>query len=129
MDNDVLFFFGDRVDALPIYERLENAILARGPDVKIKTAKTQVTFANRRGFAFVSFNPCRRAKDRPAVWMTVTFGLGCRKESPRIDAATEPYSGRWTHHVMVGTPDEIDEELLGWILEAAAFSDTKGRIK
>ncbi len=129
MDNDVLFFFGDRVDALPIYERLENAILTRIPDVKIKAAKTQITFANRRGFAFVSFNPCRRAKDRPAVWMTVTFGLGCRKESPRIDAATEPYPGRWTHHVMVGTPDEIDEELLGWILEAAAFSDTKGRIK
>ena len=129
MDNDVLFFFGDRVDALPIYERLENAILTRIPDVKIKAAKTQVTFANRRGFAFVSFNPCRRAKDRPAVWMTVTFGLGCRKESPRIDAATEPYPGRWTHHVMVGTPDEIDEELLGWILEAAAFSDTKERIK
>ena len=129
MDNDVLFFFGDRVDALPIYERLENAILTRIPDVKIKTAKTQITFANRRGFAFVSFNPCRRAKDCPAVWMTVTFGLGCRKESPRIDAATEPYPGRWTHHVMVGTPDEIDEELLGWILEAAAFSDTKERIK
>ena len=129
MDNDVLFFFGDRVDALPIYERLENAILTRIPDVKIKAAKTQITVANRRGFAFVSFNPCRRAKDRPAVWMTVTFGLGCRKESPRIDAATEPYPGRWTHHVMVGTPDEIDEELLGWILEAAAFSDTKGRIK
>ena len=129
MDNDVLFFFGDRVDALPIYERLENAILTRIPDVKIKAAKTQITFANRRGFAFVSFNPCRRAKDRPAVWLTVTFGLGCRKESPRIDAATEPYPGRWTHHVMVGTPDEIDEELLGWILEAAAFSDTKGRIK
>lgn len=129
MDNDVLFFFGDRVDALPIYERLENAILSRIPDVKIKAAKTQITFANRRGFAFVSFNPCRRAKDCPAVWMTVTFGLGCRKESPRIDAATEPYPGRWTHHVMVGTPDEIDEELLGWILEAAAFSDTKERIK
>ena len=129
MDNDVLFFFGNRVDALPIYERLENAILTRIPDVKIKAAKTQITFANRRGFAFVSFNPCRRAKDRPAVWMTVTFGLGCRKESPRIDAATEPYPGRWTHHVMVGTPDEIDEELLGWILEAAAFSDTKERIK
>ena len=127
MDNDVLFFFGDRVDALPIYERLENAILTRIPDVKIRAAKTQITFANRRGFAFVSFNPCRRAKDRPAVWMTVTFGLGCRKESPRIDAATQPYPGRWTHHVMVGTPDEIDEELLGWIKEAAEFAAAKGK--
>ena len=117
------------MDALPIYERLENAILTRIPDVKIKVAKTQIMFANKRGFAFVSFNPCRKAKDRPAVWMTVTFGLGYRKESPRIDVATEPYPGRWTHHVMVGSPDEIDEELLGWIQEAAEFANVKGRRK
>ena len=129
MDNDILFFFGEHMDALPIYERLEERILKRIPDVKIKVAKTQITFAGRRGFAFVSFNPCRKAKDRPAVWMTVTFGLGYHKESPRIDVATQPYPGRWTHHVMVGTPDEIDGELLGWIQEAAEFSDTKGRMK
>lgn len=125
MEGDVLFFFGERLETLPIYERLEEEILSRIPDVKIKAAKTQITFANKRGFAFVSFNPCRKAKDRPAVWMTVTFGLGYRKESPRIDVATEPYPGRWTHHVMVGSVDEIDEELLGWIQEAASFSASK----
>ena len=127
MDNDVFFFFGDHMDALPIYERLEKAILIWIPDVKIKVAKTQITFAKRYGFAFVSFNPCRKAKERPAVWMTVTFGLGCRKESPRIDVATQPYPGRWTHHVMVGSEEEIDEELLGWIQEAAEFSAAKKR--
>ena len=127
MDNDILSFFGEHMDALPIYERLENAILTRVPGVRIKVAKTQITFAKRYGFAFVSFNPCRSAKNRPAVWVTVTFGLGYRKESPRIDVATEAYLGRWTHHVMVGTPDEIDEELLGWIQEAADFSAAKTR--
>ena len=125
MDNDILFFFGEHMDALPIYERLEEAILTRIPDVKIKVAKTQITFANKRGFAFVSFNPCRKAKERPPVWMTVTFGLGYRKESPRIDVATQPYPGRWTHHVMVGSAEEIDEELLGWIQEAEEFSASK----
>lgn len=127
MNNDILFFFGEHMDALPIYERLENAILTRVPDVKIRVAKTQITFANKRGFAFVSINPCRKAKDRPAVWMTVTFGLGCRKESPRIDIATQPYPGRWTHHVMLGSVEEIDEELLGWIKEAADFAAAKTR--
>ena len=127
MDNDILSFFGEHMDALPNYERLENAILTRVPDVKIKEAKTQITFANKRGFAFVSFNPCRKAKDRPAVWMTVTFGLGYHKESPRIDVATEPYPGRWTHHVTVGSADEIDEELLSWIQEAADFAAAKTR--
>ena len=129
MDNAILFFFGERMEALPMYERLENAILTRIPDVKIKVAKTQITFANKRGFAFVSFNPCRKANDRPAVWMTVTFGLGCRKGSSRIDVATEAYPGRWTHHVMVGSAEEIDEELLGWIQEAAEFANVKGRRK
>ena len=127
MNNDILFFFGEHMDVLPIYERLEKRILTQIQDVKIKVAKTQITFAKRYGFAFVSFNPCRSAKNRPAVWMTVTFGLGYRKESPRIDVVTEPYPGRWTHHVMVGTPDEIDEELLGWIKEAADFSAAKKR--
>ena len=121
------YFLGERMDALPMYERLEEAILTRIPDVKIKAAKTQITFANKRGFAFVSFNPCRKAKDRPAVWMTVTFGLGYCKESPRIDVATEPYPGRWTHHMTVGSEDEIDEELLSWIQEAADFSAAKTR--
>ena len=125
MNSDILFFFGEHMDALPMYEKLEEQILAGIPDVKIKVAKTQITFANKRGFAFVSFNPCRRAKERPAVWMTVTFGLGYRKESPRIDVATEPYPGRWTHHVMVGSAEEIDEELMEWIREAAAFSAGK----
>lgn len=125
MNNDILFFFGEHMDALPIYEKLEQQILAQIPDVKIKVAKTQITFANKRGFAFVSFNPCHRGKDRPEVWMTVTFGLGYRKDSPRIDVATEPYPNRWTHHVMVGSVEEIDEELMDWIKEAAYFSASK----
>lgn len=125
MNSDILFFFGEHMDALPMYEKLEELILAQIPDVKIKVAKTQITFANKRGFAFVSFNPCRRAKDRPEVWLTVTFSLGHRKESSRIDVATEPYPNRWTHHVMVGSEEEIDDELMGWIREAAEFSASK----
>lgn len=122
MNSDILYFFGEHMEALPMYERLEEWTMLHIPDVKIKVAKTQITFAGKRGFAFVSFNPCRRAKDRPEVWMTVSFGLGSPKESPRIDVATQPYSGRWTHHVMVGSVEEIDGELLGWIKEAADFS-------
>ena len=125
MDADILFFFNDHMDALPLYERLEGLILEQIPDAKIKVSKTQISFSNKRGFAFVSFNPCRKAKERPNVWMTVTFGLSYRKDSPRIDVATEPYPNRWTHHVMVGSEEEIDIELMGWIREAAEFSASK----
>ena len=125
MNNNILLFFGQHIEALPLYEKLEDQILMKIPEVKIKVAKTQISFSNKRGFAFVSFIPCRRAKERPAAWMTVSFGLGYRKEAERIDVATEPYPGRWTHHVMVGSTAEIDEELLAWIKEAAEFSASK----
>ena len=125
MNNNILLFFGQHIEALPLYEKLEDQILMEIPEVKIKVAKTQISFSNKRGFAFVSFIPCRRAKERPAAWMTVSFGLGYRKEAERIDVATEPYPGRWTHHVMVGSTAEIDEELLAWIKEAAEFSASK----
>ena len=125
MSDDILLSFSQHMEALPLYEKLEERILTEIPDVKVKAARTQISFSNKRGFAFVSFNPCRRAKERPAVWMTVSFGLGYRKEAERVDVATEPYPGRWTHHVMVGSMSEIDEELLGWLKEAAEFSASK----
>lgn len=125
MSDDILLFFSQRMEALPLYEKLEEQVLTEIPDVKVKLAKTQISFSNKRGFAYVSFNPCRRAKERPAAWMTVSFGLGYRKEAERIDVATEPYPGRWTHHVMVGSAAEIDDELMGWIKEAADFSASK----
>ena len=125
MDAEILYFFNKHMDALPLYQRLEALILEQIPDVRIKVSKTQIGFFNKRGFAFVSFNPCRRAKERPETWMTVTFGLAFRVDDPRIDVATEPYPNRWTHHVTVSRAEDVDGQLLGWIREAAAFSASK----
>ena len=125
MDTEILFFFNEHMDALPLYQRLKTLILEQIPDVRIKVSKTQIGFFNKRGFAFVSFNPCRRAKDRPETWMTVTFGLAFRVDDPRIDVATEPYPNRWTHHVTVSRVEDMDGQLLGWIREAAVFSASK----
>ena len=64
MNTDILFFFRERMAALPLYERFEVMILEQIPDVKIKVSKTQISFSNKRGFAFVSFAPVRKAKER-----------------------------------------------------------------
>ena len=127
MDSSTLFFFDGHLDALPLYARLEERILTGIPDVKIRVAKSQITFANKHGFAFASFLPVRKAAQRPKTYLTVSFGLGTQKKSPRIDASSEPYPNRWTHHVIVSTLEEIDEELMDWIREAAAFSAAKGK--
>ena len=57
--------------------------------------------------------------------MTISFGLGYRKDSPRIDVATQPYPGRWTNHVPVWEEEQIDSELLTWLREAYVFSESK----
>lgn len=125
VSSDELFFFREKPAALPLYEAFVQRLLAQIDEVTIKVQKTQISFSNRHNFAFVSFLPVRRAKERPEPYLTVTFGLRYRKESPRIDAASEPYPNRWTHHLLIASQEEIDDELMGWIQEAAAFSASK----
>lgn len=124
LSGDVLFFFESHLESLPLYDAFE-AQAERLGEVNIRVQKTQIAFSNRHNFAFVSFLPARKAKDRPKTYITVTFGLGRRVDSPRIDIATEPYPGRWTHHVLVSSTEEIDGELMGWIREAYDFSADK----
>ena len=125
MSVDELFFFDSKPSAFPLYEAFREAIVSRWQDTRIEAKKSQISFFKRRMFAAVSFTPVRKAKDRPDPFLTITFGLSYRKESARIDVATEPYPNRWTHHVMIGTKEEIDEELFSWISEAADFAGRK----
>ena len=125
MDQDVLYFFEGKPEALPLYAAFEEKVFSEVEDVNVKVQKTQITFSNRHNFAFVSFLPVRKAKERPEVYIVVTFGLGYRLESPRIDGTVEPYPGRFTHHVLVSGTGEVDDELMGWVKEAAAFSAGK----
>ena len=120
-----LFFFDAKPGAFFLYEAFRKAVLDRIPEIRIEVKKTQISFFNRYMFAAVSFAKVRRAKDRPDPFLTITFGLPYRKEPPRIDVAVEAYPNRWTHHVMIGAEDEINDELLSWIVESAAFAAYK----
>ncbi|MDE6959570.1 MAG: hypothetical protein K2P27_01775 [Lachnospiraceae bacterium] len=125
MNTDLLSFFDRHMNALPLYEALEHKITEEIENVRIKVQKSQISFYSRHLFACVSFARVRKKKDCPAVWIVLTLGLDHRLDSPRIEVATEPYPGRWTHHLLISDPNEVDEELLSWIKEAAAFSDRK----
>ena len=125
MNEQILQFFDSHPDALPLYEKFEKSVADLVPDVKIKVQKTQISFYNRHLFACVSFARVRKKKDCPDCYIVITFVLSHKAESPRIDIATEPYPNRWTHHVLISEPGEIDDELMGWIEEAALFSNRK----
>ena len=125
MDATTFSFFDKMPEALPLYEAIREWICLEFGNVTVKVQKTQIAFANRHQFAFVSL-PFRR-KGWPEVCVVLTFGLGRRVEHPRIAEVVEPYPGRWTHHVVVQRADEVDEEVKEWVREAYWFAEGKGR--
>ena len=125
MDQNTLFFFNEKPAAIPLYEAFEERLLSELEEVEFKVQKTQITLKNRRVFGAVSFLPARKAKDRPDPYITITLGLNRRESSPRVDQASEPYPGRWTHHLVIGSEEEIDDELMTWVREAYDFAAAK----
>ena len=123
MTQDELQFFAGHGAALPIYTELRSRVFAQWPDVEVRVARTQITFKARYGFAFVSTR--RMGRHCPEVFIIVSFGLGRELRHPRIFAASEPYPGRWTHHCVVSSPEEVDGELMAWLDEARCFALTK----
>ncbi len=124
LTGDELLFFNGHPGLLPIYGLLRERLTAVYPDLTVKVSKTQISFRNKHLFAMASL-PWRRVKGWPEEYLLVSFGLDGEKCSPRIAQAVEAYPGRWTHHVAVTGPSEIDGELLGWIDEAYIFSKGK----
>lgn len=124
MSFDEIAFFNRMPRMLPLYAALREKLERAYPDMDVRVAKTQISFRNRHVFAMASL-PWRRVKGWPEAYLLVSFGLPCRKESPRIAQAVEAYPNRWTHHVLVVTEDEIDDTLMSWLDEAFWFSAAK----
>lgn len=122
MTIDEQMFFDGKPGALALYEAFREKLLALCPDAALEVQKTQITFRNPKVFCCVSM---ARMKGIQGEYIVVTLGLGQRLASPRVWVATEPYPGRWTHHIVISDPAEVDDELMGWVREAAAFAAAK----
>ena len=125
LDTDTLMSFDQHMDTLPLYQAFEELLSDSFSVVNKRVQKTQITFSNRHVFACVSFARVKRKAELPMRYMVITLGLPAPLDSERVAVKTEPYPGRWTHHFVVSTPEELDEELLSWIKNAYTFADTK----
>ncbi|MDO4548456.1 MAG: DUF5655 domain-containing protein [Clostridia bacterium] len=114
------FFAGHPVE-MELYDAFLNEVMSRFDEVRVRYQKTQVTFSCVHNFAFVSL-PRSRMKSRKEEYIIVSFGLKYRLDSPRAEQAVNPYPNRWTHHVIVSKPSDIDGELMDWIAQSYAFS-------
>lgn len=76
-------------------------------------------------FACVSFLRVKKKAELPDPYLVVTLGLSFPLASHRVAAKTEAYPGRWTTHIVIGAPSEIDSELMEWVRLAYDFSESK----
>lgn len=122
MTADALLFFQEHSELVPLYAAFDEALeRCMGPqDPRVQ--KTQLTYGHPHVFACVSLPRKKGQKG-----FLLSLGLGRPLHSPRVSWATEPYPGRWTCHIPVSAPEELNEELMGWVIEAYQFALTKRR--
>ena len=125
MDADTLLFFDRRPSLLPVYEAFEAVIRAGFPEAGRRVQKTQITFFQRHVFACVSFLRVRPKREMPEPYLTVTLGLPEPLSSGRAAVCCEPRPGRWTVHIPVRRPEEIDAGLISLIRRSYDFSERK----
>jgi hypothetical protein len=123
--DDYLFFFEKMPGAIPLYETVRDFICSELDDVNIKVHRTQISFSNKHGFAYVWLPPRSKIKGRPDVYIVLTFGLNRQETHQRIEVSVEPYPGRWTHHVVIQNVEEVDAQIKEWVREAYSFSMIK----
>ena len=67
----------------------------------------------------------KKKAELPDPYLVITLGLPAPIESERAAVKTEPYPGRWTNHIVVGSPEELDAELFSWVGQAYVFARDK----
>jgi hypothetical protein len=113
------FLRGKGPRARELFERFESLIAACGP-YEVAPAKTRVAFMGRVRFAGVE-----RVSD---PGMSVAFGLPRRLDSPRI-RSIDFYPPSWhVHHLRIADPEELDEEVLGWLKESYSQMGMQARL-
>ena len=122
MTMDELFFFDGKPEERALYEALLDRIAALGAFSAV-VHKTQISLKNRRVFACVSMLRVLPKKQLPPHFLVLTLGLPYPLGSPRIAAKTEAQPNRWTHHIVLGGPDDLDDEQLDRLRQAYEFGN------
>jgi hypothetical protein len=110
--------FADSPGGLEIYRRLLE--LVADLDVDVRVTRSQVALRNRTGFAFLWY-PGRYVRSHvPAV---LSVALPERLESTRFKQVGSPSPGAWMHHLELSGPDDLDDEVVGWLRTAYDAAD------
>lgn len=99
-------YAGSKAPLLPIHDAIVAAVSDFGPDVQIAPKKTSVSLRRSKQFALIE----------PASAKRVQLGIQLTGEAPTDRLL--PGNAMCSHKVNLGSVDEVDDELLGWLREA-----------
>lgn len=93
----------------PIYEQLIAYVQTLGSDITITPKKGSVSIIRKRQFLLI----------KPATKTRIDLGFKLKdKDTGERLGDSGPFGTMCTHRVKIGSTNEIDEELKGWVKEA-----------
>jgi hypothetical protein len=113
-------YFAGHEGARPLFEALRRMVETIGPST-VRVTRSQIAFRRRKAFAW-AWVPGRYLRGKPAP-LVLTLVLPSRHPSPRWKEIVEPASGHFTHHLELFSPQDLDEEVRGWLRDAWLRAD------
>lgn len=100
---------GAKAHLRPIYEQVLAAVRGFGGDVDVAPKKTYVSLRRSKQFALV----------QPSTKTRVDVGIKLSDDATtdRLEASGS-FNAMVSHRVRVGSVDEVDDELIGWLRQA-----------
>jgi hypothetical protein len=110
-------FFDGHPLGLAAFERVTSLLLAGDP-VDVRVSGSQVSLRRRHGFAYL-WLPGQYLPS-PTADVVLSIVLGRHDPSPRFKEVVHPAPAHWMHHLELHDVGDIDDEVAGWLREAAA---------
>ncbi len=88
---------------------------------KVEVSKTQISFGETFKYAWV-WLPQTWIKKRSENGLALTVVTGKKINSPRIEEAVQPKKGYWTHHILINTETDIDDEIREFLRRSYEFA-------
>ena len=99
-----------------LYKKVVAAVERIGP-CSLGFTKSQVAFRRKRAFAWV-WVPAQYLKRAGMAPLVLTLSLPYRDSSPRWKEVVEPSPGKFTHHLELWQPGDLDAQVEAWLRKA-----------
>jgi hypothetical protein len=122
MQNKTFEFFRNDSRLLTLYNELMKQLEIL-PHLTVKVRKSyskMVVLCNHKNFSYLSL------LDDNSEFINdgfqIIFSMHSRISHERIIKITEPHTGCFSHHVLIKTGDDINEQLISWLKDAYSLS-------